>query len=685
MKKVLLTVMSLSLFAACSTHKADSSDEALTSGIDMANLDTTASPVNDFFQYAGGGWMKANPLDDQHARYGAFDKLGDENREQLKSLIDSIASAKNQKGSNAEKIATFFNLGMDSVALQKQGAEPIQPLLKEIAALKDDPAQLQKELVALHLQGIMPFFGLFSEADQDNSKMQIAWIYQAGLGMGERDYYLDKKFAALSSKYEALMEKEFAMAGYDKMSNISAKDLAKMVMRIETRLAKAQYDRDKQRNPKANFHRMSVAEAASNCPKLDMAGYFKAMGLPQIGNFNMAQPEFMKEVSNIFGTEKAESIKAYYAWNVINEAASYLSDDFVQANFDFFGKEMSGVPQMQPRWKRVTNTVNGALSEAIGQIYVEKYFPAEAKQRMITLVDNLKEAFAQRIKGADWMEQATKDKALEKLQAILVKVGYPDKWRDYSKLEIKNDSYFANVLRANSFEVAYTISKVNKPTDRDEWGMPPQMVNAYYNPSTNEICFPAAILQPPFFNMKADDAVNYGAIGVVIGHEMTHGFDDQGRQYDKEGNLNNWWSEKDAENFTNNSKVLVDHFNGIQVLESPKLFANGSYTLGENIADNGGINISYVALQNAIKKGQVNAEAMDGFTPAQRFFLAYARLWAGNIRDKEIERLTLQDVHSLGRWRVNGTLPHITEFLEAFGVKEGDAMYLAPEKRVHLW
>ena len=384
-------------------------------------------------------------------------------------------------------------------------------------------------------------------------------------------------------------------------------------------------------------------------------------------------------------TEKIENLKAYYAWQVINGSAAYLSKNFVDASFAFYSTTMSGVTQQRPRWKRVQNAVNGAMGEAVGQMYVAKYFPQTAKDRMITLVNNLKEAFAQRISDATWMERQTKDLAHEKLNAILVKVGYPDKWRDYSKLEIKNDSYLANIIRSNMFDMDYMLSKINKPTDKSEWGMTPQTVNAYYNPTTNEICFPAGILQPPFFDMNADDAANYGAIGVVIGHEMTHGFDDQGRQYDKDGNLNNWWLESDADNFKANAQILVDWFNGIKVLDDPETYANGAYTLGENIADNGGLHISYKAMQIAKNNGQINKGEMDGFTPEQRFFLAYANVWASNITKEQIINLTNNDVHSLGKWRVNGTLPHVTEFIDAFNVQEDNAMWLAPEKRAKLW
>ena len=682
MKKTLIAIMALGLFAAC--NKGPKTPE-LTSGIDKSNLDTTANPADNFYQYACGGWMEKNPLTDEYSRYGSFDKLAEDNREQLKSLIEEIAANKHEANSIPDKIATLYNMGMDSTTLNNQGAQPIEGMLKNIAALAttDD---LQKEMTNLHINGINPFFGLFAEADYSDSKMTIAWLWQTGIAMGDRDYYLkdDEHNKELRTKYTEMIANMFTLSGYDKMANKSAEELAQMVMYIETRLAKASYDKEALRDPYKTFHKMTVEETEALAKDMKFAEYFKALGLSEMKSLNVGQPEYITEANEILKGD-VEKVKAYFAWNVINTAAGYLSDDFVKESFKFYGTALSGKEEMRPRWKRVTGTVDGALGEAVGQMYVEKYFPKEAKDRMLTLVDNLKTAFGERIQAATWMNDTTKEKALEKLGTILVKVGYPDKWRDYSGLEIKNDSYFANILRSNQFDIAYMINKIDKPTDKTEWLMTPQTVNAYYNPTTNEICFPAGILQPPFFDMNADDAVNYGAIGVVIGHEMTHGFDDQGRQYDKDGNLKDWWTAGDAENFTNNSQVLVDWFNAIKVSDNPETYANGKFTLGENIADNGGLQISYQAMQNAIAKGQVNGEAMDGFSAAQRFFIAYAGVWAGNIREQEILRLTAIDPHSLGRLRVNATLPHISAFIEAFDVKEGDSMYLAPEKQVVLW
>ena len=681
MKKILVTVMSLTLLAsACNKNE-------LGSGVNFDNLDTTVNPTEDFYHYACGGWLKNHPLDAEHSRYGAFDVLAETNQEQLRTIIDSLVSNTNEAGSYGDKIATLYKVGMDTVTIEKQGAEPIMPYLNEIAALKTND-DLQNEMRRLHGIGINPFFALFNEADANDAKMCIAWLYQTGIGMGERDYYIknDGREPQLRAAYLKLLETQFANAGYDKLSGKTPAQLAKMVMDLETRLAKAQYDNEENRDPFKTFNKMTLDEAKAKTPGIDYNAYFAQMGLNKLTSFNMAQPEYFEEVAKVLTSNKdIEAIKAYFAWNVINTAAGYLSENFVNANFEFYGRTLSGAEQLRPRWKRVTTTVDGAMGEALGQLYVERFFPPEAKHRMVEMVNNLKEAFALRINDASWMSDATKKLAIEKLSTILVKVGYPEKWRDYSGLEIKNDSYFANVIRSNEFDIAYMVSKIDKPVDRDEWGMTPQTVNAYYNPTTNEICFPAGILQKPFFDMNADDAFNYGAIGVVIGHEMSHGFDDQGRHYDKEGNLNDWWNEQDAENFKKNSQVLVDWFNKVKVSDDPLTYANGSLTLGENIADNGGLHISFRAMQTALEKKQVNAKEMDGFTPAQRFFLAYAGVWASNIREEAKLMLTAADVHSLAENRVNATLPHITEFIEAFGIQAGSKMYLEPDQRAVIW
>ena len=686
MKKTLLTIATMALIATGCQHKTN-----LTSGIDLDNLDTTVRLEDDFYQYACGGWMANNPLDAEHSRYGAFDVLAENALKNVNDIIDSVSKNENEAGSLADKIAKLYNIGMDSVKLQEQGVATLMPYLEEINSLKtrDD---VWAEMLKLHRLGNTVLFGVFGEADKDDANMCIAWAYQGGLGLGDRDYYLldEGNNKNIRKGYVELMEKEFAMAGYDKLSGKKADKLAKMVMDFETRLAKAMNTKLQNRDPQGTFNRFTVEEAIAAYPNINWNSYFTTMNIMDgMKSFNIAQPKYFEEVNKVLVDTDVEVLKAYFAWHAISGAASYLSDDFVNANFEFYGKLMSGREQNRPRWKRVTSTVEGAMGEALGRLYVEKYFPKEAKDRMETLVQNLIEALGQRIDMAEWMTDATKANAHKKLSTIYIKIGYPNKWRDYSGLEIKNDSYYANVVRSNEFDMAYMFSKINKPVDKDEWLMTPQTVNAYYNPTTNEICFPAAILQPPFFNMQADEAANYGAIGVVIGHELTHGFDDQGRQYDENGNLNDWWSEEDAKNFDNNKQTLIDAFNNSVALDDPEygglIHGNGELTLGENIADNGGLHVSYLAMQNAMAKKQVNKDKMDNFTPEQRFFLAYAAVWASNIRPAAALQLTQMDVHSLGRNRVNVALPQVTEFIEAVGIKEGDGMWLAPEKRVQLW
>lgn len=684
MKKLVFPIMlCVVLSLTCCKSKENAEVSTLTSGIDFANLDTTVSPAEDFYQYACGGWMKNHPLTSEYSRYGSFDVLGENNQLQLKDLIEETAATTHDKGTVAQKIGDLFNMGMDSVTIEKQGAEPLANELQAIANIQSKK-ELTKLMADMNLDGIDPFIGIFGEADPDNSSMNIAWVWQNGLGIGDRDYYLQADQQEVRDQYVALMTEMMSASGYSKMVNNEGKeaDMAKAVMKMETAMAQAFMDKNTLRDPFKTHNIKTIDEFQQLIPAIDIKSYLDIQGLGSLETVNVGQVDYVKALNNILNTTDLNTIKAYLAWNVINEAAPFLSSEFVNANFNFYGKVLSGKEENKPRWKRVVSTVDGCLGEAVGQLYVEKYFPAEAKDRMMKLVGNLQTALGERIADASWMSDATKKLAKEKLDAMIVKIGYPEKWRDYSALEIENDSYYANVVRARRFECAYQMSKIGKPVDPTEWLMTPQTVNAYYNPTTNEICFPAGILQPPFFDMNADDAVNYGAIGVVIGHEMTHGFDDQGRNYDKVGNLNNWWTEEDAANFTARAQVLVDYFNGIEV--APGLFANGQFTLGENIADNGGVNISLQALQKAKSEGTIQEE-MDGFTANQRFFLAYANVWAGNIRDKEIVRRTTEDPHSLGKWRVNATLPHIDGFAEAFGIKEGDKMFVAPEKRAHIW
>ena len=670
-----MAVLALAVAAGCDSKK----EAVMTSGIDLTNLDTTAVQGADFYQYACGGWMKKHPLTNEYSRFGSFDMLAENNREQLKGLIVEIAAGQNAHGTIGQKIGDIYKLAMDSVKLNADGVTPIQADLEKIASVKDK-SEIVPLMAELAHSGVFPYFSFYVGADIMDSKSNLFQLYQGGISLGEREYYLDNDDVTtnIRNKYKEHIVKMFQLAGFDEAA---AKKKMEAVMDIETRIAKASFSAVEQRNPAANYHKMSLDELKKEIPGIDWDAFLNGIGVKGVTELSVSQVEPIKEVEKIINSLPVENQIAYMQWSLIDRAAGYLSDDLVAQNFDFYGKTLSGKQTNQPRWKRTVSTVNGVLGEAVGQMYVEKYFPAAAKERMVQLVKNLQTALGERIRNLEWMGDSTKIKAIEKLNSFYVKVGYPDKWRDYTGLNIEKDSYWANVKRATEFELDYMLSKAGKPVDRDEWGMTPQTVNAYYNPTTNEICFPAGILQYPFFDMNADDAFNYGAIGVVIGHEMTHGFDDQGRQFDKDGNLKDWWTAEDAKRFEERAQVMVNFFDSIQVL--PGLNANGSLTLGENIADHGGLQVSFQAFKNATKDAPLLVK--DGFTPEQRFFLSYAGVWAGNIRDEQIRLQTKSDPHSLGRWRVNGALPQIGAWYDAFGIKEGDPMYLAPEKRVSIW
>ena len=649
-----------------------------TSGLHLDNLDTTVAPGADFYRYACGGWMENNPLGDQYARFGSFDQLAETNTERINGLIEDIASRKGVKGDEA-KVGMLYNIAMDSVKLNADGMAPIASYLQRIDAVTDN-AGLQQLVAVMMREAFDPYFFVFASVDEKNSTKNLLQIYQSGLTLGNRDYYLsdDENNRNIREKYVGHIGRMFSLAGFDEES---AKKASESVMRVETALAGAHFDNLTLRDPYRNYHKMPYQEFVSRFPGMDWDSFMSVLGADNVDTLNVSQLEPLAKAVELITEGNIDDQKNYLKWKVIDAAAPYLSDAFVAENFEFYGKVISGQKEIKPRWKRAVATVDGVLGEEVGRMYVEKYFPPRAKERMITLIDNLKKSLGERISALEWMSDSTKEKALEKLSTFYVKVGYPDKWRDYSALEIKNDSYFANIVRASVFEYDYLISKAGKPVDRTEWHMTPQTVNAYYNPTTNEICFPAGILQYPFFDMDADDAFNYGAIGVVIGHEMTHGFDDQGRLYDKNGNLADWWSQSDADNFKARAQVLVDWFDAIEVL--PGLYANGSLTLGENIADFGGIQVAFQAFRNATASAPLPVK--DGFTPEQRFFIAYANLWATNIRDEQIRYLTQMDVHSLGEWRVNAILPHVQAWYDAFGIVPEDGMYLAPEKRASIW
>ena len=663
--------------ASCNTPQKE---VVKIAAINPANMDTTVAAGTDFYEYACGGWIKNNPLKPEYARFGTFDQLLENNQEQLRVLIEELSATPHEAGSVAGKIGALYAMGLDSTKLNADGVAPIKEELAAINALATK-SDVSKMVATLHKEGMAPFFALFVDADEKNSAMNIVQLYQAGIGMGDRDYYLleDEGSAKMRDAYRAYINKLFTLAGSSPEQADAAVDA---VMKIEKAIAEISYGREDLRDSQKNYNKLAYEDFKQIESPLDWDVYFESMGLAGLKELDAKQINFYKDMNKALQNTTVDEQKYYLAFNLLSAAAPYLSDDFVDADFEFYGKVMSGKQEQQPRWKRSLNTVNGALGEAVGEMYVEKYFPASSKEKMLTLVGNLQTALSERINGLEWMSDTTKAKAQEKLAAFTVKIGYPDKWRDYSGLEIKDDSYWANVRRSNIFDMAYQLADVDKPVDKSRWHMNPQTVNANYNPTTNEICFPAAILQPPFFNPDADDAVNYGAIGVVIGHEMTHGFDDQGRNYDKDGNLIDWWTAEDAVRFKERADKLVDQYDQIIVIDT--LHANGRFTLGENIADHGGLLVAHQAYLNSLK-GKETPAPIDGFTNEQRFFLGYATLWGQNIRPEEIRRRTKIDPHSLGKWRVNAALRNIAPFYAAFDIKEGDPMFMAPADRVVIW
>jgi len=671
----------LLLFFAMITLSCNNTKKTSVDGIALTNMDTSVVPGNDFYQYADGGWIKSHPLKPEYSRYGTFDELGEKSQQQVKDLISEVAQKTSEKGSIAQKISDLYSLAMDSVRLNKEGASPVLPYLEKVKGFSDK-SQLTPLLAGMFRDGFYPFFQSYVYADDRNSSLNIMQLNQGGFSMGDRDYYLtdDARSKGLREKYVELIETLFSLNGYAPQES---KDASTAVMKIETQLAKVASPRVALRDPVANYHKMTIEELIKLSPVIEWKTLFNQMGAKDLKDLDVKQLDPIAEVSKIITTYPVQDLRYYLSWNIINSSAPYLSDAASDAHFAYYGKALSGTEAQKERWKRAISTIDGSLGEAVGQLYVAKYFPPAAKEKMLDLVHNLQTALGERIQNVAWMSDTTKVKALDKLTAFHIKIGYPDKWKDYSSLSIDNNvSYWANIVRSNNFDFDYMMNKFNKPVDKDEWLMTPQTVNAYYNPTTNEICFPAAILQPPFFQMGADDAVNYGAIGVVIGHEMTHGFDDEGRQFDKEGNLSDWWTADDAKRFEEHTKVLVDYFNQIVVIDS--VHANGALTLGENIADQGGLHVSWQAYQNTLK-GKATPVPIDGLTDAQRFFLAYAAVWAGNIRDAEILQRTKIDPHSLGKWRVDGAIPHMDAWYKAFDVKPDNAMYVPEEKRASIW
>lgn len=653
----------------------------LSSGIDLKNLDTSVKPGDDFYHYAAGGWLKSHPLDAEHVQNGAFTDLYEQSQKRIQDIILGFASKPQKQGTLGQKIGSLYNLLMDSVRLNREGWRPIKPTLDKIAAIKN---RKEYQLVCAQLdrngESTM-MFGIGAGADQKDSEWNLVAVGQGGLGLGERDYYLsdDAQNKRVLEAYKQYLKKLFTLTGADEAT---AEKKTQAVIAIETEIAKASYDKVKQRDIDANYHKMTYTQLISDFPGIDWGNVFLASGFPAFDYVDVGQPEPIHAVEKILAETPLDDLKTYAQAKVISGATSKLSDDFRKASFEL-RKAMVGSKQDQPRWKRAVAVVSDRLGEAIGKMYVERYFPESSKKRMLELVRNLQTALAQRIDEATWMGDATKTQAKDKLSNFIVKIGYPDKWKNYDGLQVNDSlSLYENLCNISRWATDdYIAKRVNKKVDKTLWQMTPQTINAYYDPSTNEICFPAAILQPPFFDPNADDAVNYGAIGGVIGHEMSHGFDDQGSQFDKYGNQRNWWTAQDKKNFDARTKVLADWFSSFDVL--PGIKVNGKQTLGENIGDNGGLNISFRALQNSMKEHPLAVK--DGFTPEQRFFLAWGRVWASNMTDEVVKYLLTVDVHSPNYARVNAALPMIDAWYKAFNVKKGDKMFVPKNKRAHVW
>ena len=653
------------------------------SGLDMTNFDKSVRPADDFYRYATGGWQKLHPLPAAYSRYGSFDILQANVHTQVHSILTSLTKKPFKEGTTERKLSDFYKLAMDQDRRNKEGLAPVKPLLDEMEAAKtlDQLHDLQLKYAKI---GYGVPFGSYCGADDKNVTRNILCLSQGGLTLGQKDYYLnnDKATSDIRDAYKKHLVRMFKLYGFtDAQASAKAAD----VFRAETELAIASKSNTELRDPQANYNKMSLKEFEDNYPNIPLCQMAEAEGvkLDYIQEMNVGQPAFFTALNSLMALQTADELRAIMEWDVIQSSASYLTDEIRQANFDFFGKTMSGRKEEYPLWKRATNQVESAMGEALGKMYCERYFPASSKKMMEELVHNLQISLGERIDAQTWMSDSTKKNAHEKLDKFYVKIGYPNKWTDYSKLTIDpSKSYYDNVLATREFAVDKMIAdKAGKPVDRDEWFMTPQTVNAYYNPATNEICFPAGILQRPFFDPKADAAFNYGAIGVVIGHEMTHGFDDQGRQYDANGNLHDWWTADDAKGFEKRAKLYSDFFDGIEVL--PGLHANGKFTLGENLADHGGLQVAFNAFKHATANKPL--KTIDGLTPDQRFFIAYAGVWGQNITDQEIRNRVKRDPHSLGEWRVNGALPHIDAWYKAFNVKKGDKMYLPENQRLELW
>ena len=679
MKKITMAA-ALAVAALAADAQAPAAAQGAVHGVNKADMDMSVRPGNDFYQYAGGGWLKANPMKPEYSSYGVFNDLAETNRKQIRELFENLSKEKHAFGSVGQKVADLYNMAMDSVRLNKEGAAPLQKDLDKVKAFSKK-ADFTAFIADQHLYKGNPFFGIGVDTDLKNSDLNVMWLSAGTSGLPDRDYYLntDADSKKKQEAYRAYLSKIFQLSGYKKKE---AEKAAKVIYNIEYQFAEAKMSRAEARDYNKLYNIYTIDMLQKNYPAIQWAKYFELMGVKDVKQVILTEPKVMAVAQKLMSTLSEQDIKYYVAGLIIKSSTSVLSDDFVNANFDFYGRLLNGQKEQKARWKRALGFPNSLLGEAVGELYVSKYFAGESKAKMLKLIDNLRKALATRIANLTWMNDTTKINALVKLNSFTVKVGYPDKWRDYSKLTIDPaKSLYDNVAAATYVETLRNLEKFGKPVDKSEWGMTPQTVNAYYNPTTNEICFPAAILQAPFFDVNADDATNYGAIGVVIGHEMTHGFDDQGRNFNADGNMVDWWTAGDSKRFTAAAEKLAAQFDQITVVGDLK--ANGHLTLGENIADQGGLRIAY----DAFKTTQQFQEGkdIDGFTPVQRFYLSYGRIWAEHMTEEAIYQQTKSDPHSIGRNRVNATLRNIDTWYDAFGVKEGDKMWLAPAERAIVW
>lgn len=653
------------------------------SGLVMSNLDTAVKPADDFYSFATGGWQKNNPLPAAYSRFGSFDQLQENNNKRINSILGDLQKKHYKNGTIEQKLSDFYRLALDVDRRNREGIAPVKPVLDEIEGARTVAALRQLQLKYAD-QGYGVQFGSYFSADDKNVSMNIFSVSQGGMTLSQKDYYInnDSATVAIRQAYRKHIARMFGLYGF---SQADAERKADAVFRQETLIALISKSATELRDPQANYNKMTLAEFETAYPDIPLAQLAQAEGIKRayIDTLIVGQPSFMAGLDKLMTLQTADELQALMEWDVIQSSTGYLTDAIREANFDFFGKTMSGRKEDFPLWKRATNQVEAQMGEALGRIYAQCYFPESSKKIMEQLVKNLQVSLGQRIDAQSWMSDETKANAHRKLDKFYVKIGYPNKWTDYSRLVIDpSKSFYDNVMACRKFaHDKHIADKAGKPVDRDEWFMTPQTVNAYYNPTTNEICFPAGILQYPFFDPKADEAFNYGAIGVVIGHEMTHGFDDQGRQYDADGNLKDWWTAQDAAGFKKRADMYADFFSNIKVL--PDLHANGRFTLGENLADHGGLQVAFNAYRNATAHKPLKVK--DGFTADQRFFIAYAGVWGQNITDQEIRNRVKRDPHALGEWRVNGALPHIDAWYEAFGVKEGDKLFIPKANRLDLW